>query len=346
MDYPENYRQDYPHNHQADYRRICILGGTGFVGRHITARLVDRNYHVRILSRDPSRHRDLMVLPTVEIVRADVHDPATLVRAFGDADAVINLVGILNESGHDGSGFRRAHVELAAKVLAACRETGVGRLLHMSALGADVNAPSYYLRTKAEAEQLLPMTPDGMPATTVFAPSVIFGPNDTFINRFARLLKLTPVLPLPFADARLAPVYVGNVADAFICGLTRRDAIGRRYALYGPETYTMRELIDYTATLIGVRRIVIGLPDWAAHLQASVLEHVPGKPFSLDNYRSFKAGGVSAESGLAALSLQPASLEAEAPNYLAGDNQRGRYNHYRAVAGRFKSRPDQPNSQM
>ncbi|HET7673965.1 MAG TPA: complex I NDUFA9 subunit family protein, partial [Gammaproteobacteria bacterium] len=256
----------------------------------------------------------------------------TLAREFSHADAVINLVGILNEKGHKGEGFRHAHVELTRKVLAACRRCGIERLLHMSALGAAADAPSHYLRTKAEAENLLPMTADGVPATTVFAPSVIFGPDDTFINRFVQLLKLSPgVLPLPFPDARLAPVYVGDVADAFVTALTRRDTFGRRYALYGPRTYTLRKLVTYAAKITGTRRLIVGLPDWAARLQANVLEYAPGKPFSRDNYLSFKAGGVEAPSGLRELGIEPTALEAEAPNYLAADNQRGRYNRYRRV---------------
>ncbi|HET7370567.1 MAG TPA: complex I NDUFA9 subunit family protein [Gammaproteobacteria bacterium] len=323
-----------------DYRTLCILGGTGFVGRHLTARLVDAGYHVKILTRDPSRHRDLLVLPTVKLVRADVHDPATLKREFEAVGAVINLVGILNERGHNGAGFEHVHVELTRKVLDACRETHVPRLLQMSALGANPASASHYQRTRGEAAQLLPLTADGVPATTVFEPSVIFGPQDTFINRFVRLLKLSPgILFLPCPDARLAPVYVGDVAEAFVRSLTRRDTVGERFALYGPDTYTMREIVKYTARMIGVHRAVIGLPDWASRLMANILEYAPGKPFSRDNYLSFKAGGVDAESGLAALGIEPASLEAEIPNYLAADNQRGRYNHYRAVAGRFKESP-------
>lgn len=323
-----------------DYRTVCILGGTGFIGRHITARLVERGCHVRLPSRDPFRHRDLTVMPTVSVVKADVHDPAALARVFDGVDAAVNLVGILNEKGHDGAGFERAHVDLTRKMLDACRARGVTRLLHMSALGAAVDAPSHYLRTKAEAEALLPMTPDGAPATTVFAPSVVFGPDDTFINRFAQLLKLSPgVLPLACADARLAPVYVGDVAEAFVASLACRDTFGRRYALYGPRTYTLREIVKYTAAITGTRRAVAGLPDWAARLEAGILEYAPGKPFSLDNYRSFKAGGVDAPSGLLELGIEPASLEAEAPNYLAADNQRGRYNRYRSTAGRRKPPP-------
>lgn len=322
------------------YRTICILGGTGFVGRHITARLIERGYHVRIPSRDPFRHRELNVLPTVTLIKADVHDPGVLAREFAQAEAVVNLVGILNEKGHKGEGFRQAHVELTRKVLDACRRCGIERLLHMSALGAAIDAPSHYLRTKAEAEQLLPMTPGGIPATTVFAPSVIFGRGDTFINRFVRLLKRSPgVLPLPFPRARLAPVYVGDVAEAFVTSLTRRDTFGRRYALYGPRTYTLRDLVRFAADITGTRRLIVGLPDWAARLQANVLEYAPGKPFSRDNYLSFKAAGVDAPSGLAELGIEPAALEAEAPNYLAADNQRGRYNRYRRVAGRFKEPP-------
>ena len=295
-------------------RSVCLLGGTGFVGHSIVRRLIERGYRVRVLSRRIHRHRDLLVNPEVELLEGSPHDPDTLQRAFEGQDAVINLVGILNERGHDGSGFRAAHVELAEKVVAAATAQGVRRLLHMSALHADMdNPPSHYLRTKGEAEKVVFAT-DAFPVT-VFRPSVIFGPGDSFLNRFANLLRFTPVMPLARAEARFAPVYVGDVAEHYVNALEDPATRGQAYELCGPRSYTLGELVRYVGQASGHRRPVIALPDWAGRLQANVFEYVPGKPLSRDNFASLTVDSVcEGEQQLPC----PTPLESIAQDYLSG----------------------------
>ena len=295
--------------------RVCILGGTGFVGRQLAARLVRRGHEVKVLTRHRFRHTDMLVLPTLTLVQADLYDAGVLRGEFEGMDAVVNLVGILNERGHKGAGFRTAHVELAECVLEACREARVRRLLHMSALGADKQGPSHYLRTKGEAASKV-LAAKGLDAT-VFEPSVIFGPGDSFLNRFAGLLRKMPlVFPLAFPEARFAPVYVGDVAEAFTRCLEERLGVDERYVLCGPKVYTLKELVAYTARLSGRRRFILGLPRPIAWLQAALMEWLPGKPFSLDNYRSLTKDSVSDENGLAMLGIAATPLEAVAPLYL------------------------------
>lgn len=306
-----------------EYRTICMLGGTGFVGGHIAAELVAAGHTVRILTRSPARHRDAAVLPTVQLVRCDVHDEDALLAAMRGSDAVINLVGILNETG--GATFRQAHVELPRKVAQACRAAGIKRLLHMSALNADAgNAPSRYLRTKGEGEAALHVHAGGQVAYTVFQPSVIFGPGDSFVNRFAGLLELTPlVFPLACPDAKFQPVFVGDVADAFVRALGRREAFGRRYTLCGDRVFTLERIVRYVRDQLGLRRWIWRLPHVLGKLQAMSLELVPGKPFSLDNWRSLQADSVCrGESGLAALGITPASFEVVVPRYLGNSGHR------------------------
>lgn len=296
---------------------ICILGGTGFVGRHLAARLVSRGHSVKVLTRQRFRHTDMLVLPTLSLVQADVYDPGVLRGEFAGCDAVVNLVGILNERGHDGAGFRRAHVEFTEGVLQACRGAGVRRLLHMSALHADKHGPSHYLRSKGEA--VAKVYAAKQLEVTVFEPSAIFGPGDSFLTRFAGLLRRVPLLfPLAGAKVRFEPVYVGDVVEAYTRCIERREGAGQRYVLCGPKVYTLKELVKYAARLTGRRRLVLGLPRPAAWLQATIMEWLPGKPFSLDNYRSLKLDSVSDEDGLATLHITPTPLEAIAPLYLSG----------------------------
>jgi uncharacterized protein YbjT (DUF2867 family) len=299
-------------------RTLCVLGGTGFVGRHLVHRLAATGRHVRVLTRHRERHRDLLVLPTVDLIEADVHDPAALREHFQGCQAVVNLVAILNERGADGSGFRAVHVELPRKIVETCLAQGVWRLLHMSALHADAaRGPSRYLYTKGEGEDLVHAAAEQGLQVTSFRPSVIFGPDDRFLNRFARLLRLSPwVFPLACPEARFAPVYVGDVVQACVNALENRAAIGRRYELCGPRVYTLRELVEFIARTAKLRRVVIGLGDGLSRLQAKVLERVPGKPFTTDNYLSLQVDSVCGENGLAELGITPASVEAIAPRYL------------------------------
>ena len=298
--------------------KICILGGTGFVGRRLAARLCAAGHDLVMLTRHRERCRDLLVLPTARMVQGDVHDPEFLINQFEGRDSVINLVGILNEKGRDGRGFARAHVELPERIAEACRQAGVTRLLHMSALHAAPAAPSHYLRTKSLGEDAVHRAGGPDFHVTSFRPSVIFGPGDSFLNRFAGLLRLTPgVFPLACPTARFQPVYVEDVARAFVAALDTHKTFGKRYDLCGPKVYTLRAIVEYVAQLIGKRVRVIGLNDTLSYLQAALLEFVPGKPFSLDNYRSLKVDSVCAQGFPAVFGITPASLEQIAPDYLA-----------------------------
>ncbi len=315
--------------------KICMLGGTGFVGRHLLNRLTQQGYPVRVLTRHRDAHKDLTVMPTVELAECDVHDRKQLVRQLRGCDAVINLVGILNEGRAAGT-FQRAHVELPRKLVEACRETKVRRLLHMSALNADAGrGKSYYLRTKGEGENLVHTAAREDFLVTSFRPSVIFGPEDTFFNRFARLLKWTPwVFPLACPEARFAPVYVGDVAEAFSRALADHDAAGRHYDLCGPDVYTLEELVRYVARLTGRRRIILRLNDLLSRMQARALSLVPGKPMTMDNYRSMRIDAVCRENGLPRLGITPTSIDSVVPVYLARRRLRERYAAFRSNARR------------
>ncbi len=298
-------------------RTICLLGGTGFVGRRLAARLSGAGHDVVIPTRHAARHRDFLVLPTVRLIEGDVHDAGFLREQFGGQDTVINLVGILNEKGRSGKGFARAHAELPEKIVQACREAGVRRLLHMSALHAARTAPSHYLRTKARGEEAVHRAAGPDFHVTSFRPSVIFGPGDGFLNRFAGLLRLAPgVFPLACPDARFQPVYVENVVRAFTESLDNHKTFGQRYDLCGPKVYTLREIVEYVARFIGKRVCIIGLNDALSYLQAATLEFMPGKPFSLDNYRSLKVDSVCEKGFPEVFGIRPATLDEIAPGYL------------------------------
>ena len=299
------------------HRKICILGGGGFVGRRIAARLVDPRYTVVIPTRNYHRHRDLTVMPTVRLVDGDVHDPAFLRRLFQGMDAVINLVGILNESGRAGRGFERVHTELPRKVIEACHQSGVRRLLHMSALNAAPDAPSYYLRSKAAGEDAVMRAGSDDFHVTSFRPSVIFGSHDSFTNRFAGLLKLAPVFPLACPESRFQPVYVEDVAQAFVASLDLYKTFGEHFSLCGPKVYTLREIVEYLARVMRRKRRVVGLNDKLSHLQALALNYFPGKPFSLDNYRSLKVDSVCGAPFPGIFGIVPTPMEEIVPSYLA-----------------------------
>jgi uncharacterized protein YbjT (DUF2867 family) len=287
---------------------VCVLGGTGFVGSELVGALAARGYAVRVPTRVASRADHLRVLPTAEIRVADVHDPRQLARLFAGVDTVVNLVGILNERGRSGAGFRRAHSELAAKVIEAAHAQKVRRLLHMSALGAAADAPSHYLRSKHEAETRVRAAPASI-GWTIFRPSVIFGPRDSLTNRFAKLMRLgAGVLPLARAEARFAPVYIVDVVQAYLRALDDRTTLGQAYELCGPDIFTLEELVRFVARAAGIDARIIRLPDLVARLQGLVFDFVPGKPFSTDNYRSLTIDSVCGDDGCARLGIRPASL--------------------------------------
>lgn len=317
------------------HQNIAILGGTGFVGRVLACELARERRRIRVLTRRRERDRALLVIPSLELVEVNVHSGAALSEALKGCDAVVNLVGILNSLKGPGETFEDAHATLAAKIADAARFNRIDRLVHMSALGASEDAPSEYLRTKAAGEAaVFAAAADGMKVTS-FRPSVIFGPADSFINRFATLLRMSPVVfPLACPDARFAPVYVADVAKAFAQCLDDKAAVGASYELCGPNSYSLRELVEYTAKVLGLKRRVIGLGDGLSKLQAQLLELVPGKPFTMDNYHSLQIPSICSDNGFARLGITPRSLETIVPGYLRGDDREALYEHLRETAGR------------
>jgi NADH dehydrogenase len=267
--------------------RICIIGGSGFVGSALAKALVERGYAVRVPTRKITSSHPLNTTEAVDLCEADVHDSNSLHTLFKDCRAVINLVGILNESRRPYCNFDDAHVELTKKIIRACEDTNIGRLLHMSALHANAErGPSNYLRTKGIAQDLVAAANRNGLATSWFCPSVIFGPGDSFFNRFAALLKIAPLFPLACPDSRFAPVYVGDVVNAFVYALEHDECIGTGYPLCGPQEYSLKELVEYTATTCGMKRYIVGLNQPLSALQARLLGLLPGKPMSYDNYLS------------------------------------------------------------
>jgi NADH dehydrogenase len=263
-------------------------------------------------------------LPLVSVVQADFKDADQLSELMKGCEAVVNLVGILNEG--KGGRFREVHVEHVDRLVEAARGAGVRRFLHMSALNADeAKGASAYLRTKGEGENRAHTRGGPGMAVTSFRPSVIFGPDDSFINRFAALLRVTPgPFPLACPYSRFAPVFVGDVAEAFTRALGDSRTYGRHYELCGPRVLTLRELVEYTAGHLGLRKRILGLPDLAARIQARIFERVPGKPFTHDNYLSLQVDSVCREDGLKALGIEATDLDAVVPAYLGryGERQR------------------------
>ncbi|WP_028312260.1 complex I NDUFA9 subunit family protein [Derxia gummosa] len=327
------------------HRRILLIGGTGFIGRAIAARLAARGATVTVPTRRAARAGQLPTLPTAQVVEANVNDPAALARLVAGQDAVINLVGILHSRRGEpyGPDFARAHVDLPRAIAAAMKAEAARagrplRLLHMSALGADSAGPSMYQRSKGDGEAALRGEVAGSAlALTIFRPSVVFGPEDSFLNLFAKLAAKAPVLPIGGADARFQPVFVGDVADAFVNALDDPATYGRAYELCGPKTYSLRELVAFAARASGHPRCVIGLPAVAARMQALALEFAPGGPLmSRDNLDSMKTDNVAPAGWQPAPELGLASLTPveAAADWLPGTGRLGKLDDYRRAGQR------------
>jgi uncharacterized protein YbjT (DUF2867 family) len=315
---------------------IAVLGGTGFLGTRLVARLIKDGHRVTVLSRDREQHKHLLVLPGLTLENCDVYQEAQLSERFRGKDVVINLVGILNERGFGGTGFKRAHVDLTQGVLQASRSAGVTRLLQVSALRASPAAPSYYLRTKGEAEKLIRDNAPGLD-WTILQPSVMFGPGDSFLNRFAGVLAALPmVFPLARPNTRFQPVYVDDVVAALRNCLHGGTASRQTFQLGGPRVFTLREIVDLVAKLTGKWRWIIGLPNFVARLQGLFFDFVPGRPFSSDNYRSLKIDSVCSDDGFAKLGIKPHSMLASARQFLGAQEDNHRLSENRAAAGRAK----------
>lgn len=311
---------------------ISVLGASGFVGSHLTAQLSAAGYRVRVLTRRRARASHLTLLPNVEVAECDIYDEAALRQALAGSDAVVNLVGILHETSR--ASFTQVHAELPRRLAQACRAQGVPRLLHMSALQAAADAPSAYLRSKAAGEAALVQEAGSELAVTVFRPSVIFGHDDSFLNMFAGLLRVMPVLLLGCPQARFQPVYVEDVARAFVASLDNPATHGQGYNLCGPKVYTLQELVRYVAHTLGLRRRIFGLNATLSYLQAFALELLPGQLMTRDNYYSMQRDSVCDCPFPVVFGFQPTALEAVAPGYLAGVTPRGAYLRFRQEAGR------------
>ncbi|HEY7753090.1 MAG TPA: complex I NDUFA9 subunit family protein [Steroidobacteraceae bacterium] len=300
-------------------RSVCVLGGSGFVGTHLVAALAREGWRITVPTRDPARAGHIAMIPSLRLVAADVHDPAALADLCAGQQAAVNLVGILNERGRDGRGFQHAHADLARKLVDACRRQRVDRLVQVSALNADAeNGPSHYLRSKGRAERIVREESGPDLRWTIFQPSVIFGPGDDFVNRFARLLRALPLaFPLARPGARFAPVWVDDVVAAILRALADEATAGETYELGGPDVLSLREIVVMVRDRLRLRRAIIGIPDFAARLQAAIFDFVPGKPFSTDNYRSLTVDSVCRVNGLARLGIRPQPLAAVLPKYLA-----------------------------
>lgn len=297
-------------------KQVCILGGAGFVGHHLIHALSAAGYSCRVPLRHPERHRDLRLAPGCALHHLRGWGPDDLGEALSGCGSLVNLVGILNEGG--GRTFEQSHVALVQNALDAAVSAGVPRYLHMSALNADAESgPSAYLRSKGRGEALAHAASGRGIAVTSFRPSVIFGRGDSFFNRFAALLRVLPgPFPLACPEARFAPVYVGDVTRAMILCLERPDTAGASYELCGPRTFALKELVEYTAARIGRKVRVIGLSDGLARLQGRLLQHLPGRPFTVDNYLSLQVDSVCTRDGLGALGIRPTDIEAVVPTYL------------------------------
>ena len=307
-------------------QQLVILGGTGFVGSHLVPRLAADGHRIVLLSRNREHHRELGVLPQVHVRSADVYDDDVLRRELAGADAVINLIGILNPSGKHT--FQRAHVDLTKRLIAACHASGVARLQQMSSLKAGQGL-SQYLKTRGEAESLVKAS--GLD-WTIYQPSVIFGDGDGLVSRFAALLRRMPILPLARAKARMAPTWVGDVAEA-ITRCVDSDKLGQRrcFELYGPEVLTLGEIVRAIRDSAGLRTPVIPLHDSLGQLQAQVAGLLPGTPFSLDNFRSLRTDSVGKTDGYAALGIVPQPFTPWLPRLLGGSPLQRRLDQARAA---------------
>ncbi|MGH7947683.1 MAG: complex I NDUFA9 subunit family protein [Candidatus Binataceae bacterium] len=312
---------------------ICLIGGSGFLGQHIAHLLAERGVRVRIPTRRRERVKDeLIILPTVDVVEANLHQPSALSGLVEGCDAVISLAGILHERAKGE--FFQVHSQLPRKIVDACRVLNIRRIVHVSALKAAHDAPSEYLRSKAGGEQQIHVGEASAIRTTIFRPSVIFGRDDSFLNLFAKLVKFAPVVPLACPNARFQPVFVEDVARAIVESLEKPDTFNNSYELCGPRIYRLQELVEYVCQLGGVSRPIVPLSNSMSYLQAWALEWLPVKLMTRDNYRSMQVDSVCGCDFPPLFGFEPTPLEAVAPSYLSARARKSRLNRLRLRAGR------------
>lgn len=311
--------------------QVCVLGGSGFVGSAIVHKLSAAGYAVKVLSRRRERAKHLILLPNVQVVECDVFNESDLSIHLQSCDAVINLIGILHENAK--TTFEAMHHQLPGLVASLCERLGIRRLIHMSALQNSLDAPSAYLRSKALGEAAV-MAHAKKINITIFQPSVIFGRGDNFLNMFATVVKLMPVVALAKPDARFQPIWVEDVADAFVNSLGNVDTFGKIYELGGPRVYTLRELVEFVIFVLGKKRKVVGLNDKLSYWQAYAMEKLPVKLMTRDNFYSMEIDSVCKGPIAKELGVKPTAIEVEVPEYLVNDTPRAAYDRFRGQAGR------------
>ena len=317
-------------------KKVLIFGGTGFVGSQVCEKLVQQSCRVTVATRRRASAQHLQMLPLVDVAQVDLQDSAALAALVAGHDAVVNLIAILHGS---EAAFQKVHVQWPLTLARACKAAGVRRLVHVSALGSSLDSASMYQRSKARGEAAL--LGAGLDVT-VLRPSVIFGADDKFLNTFAKLQQVFPVIPLAGSQARFQPVWVGDVADALVHCLQNTDTIGQVYEACGPDVFTLKQLVQLAGRYAGVAdgqgRPVIGLPDMVARVQAFVMELAPGDPIlSRDNLDAMKTDNIASGKlpGLEALGITVSSVAAIGPTYLGARGLRSGLMAKRKTSGRF-----------
>jgi NADH dehydrogenase len=298
-------------------KMAVVFGGTGFIGRHLVPRLARLGYGVRVITRNPNAVLPLSTQGNPGQVvpwSADLRNDAALARAVEEAGLVVNLIGILAE--RRAGEFQRLQGELPGRIGRAAAAAGVRRLVHVSAIGADPSSPSRYASSKAAGEAAVLAA---FPRATILRPSILFGPEDHFFNRFAAMAQLLPVMPVVCGKTRFQPVYVGDVAEAILAAADREDAAGRIYELGGPRVASFRDLMAYVLEVTGRRHRLVNLPDGLVRLQARLGEFLPNPPLTRDQLLLLRRDNVvtPGSPGLAELGIAPQAMEAVVPGYLA-----------------------------
>jgi NADH dehydrogenase len=312
-------------------KKIAVLGGTGFVGSSLIAKLDAAGYAVTVLTRKREAAKHLFLLPNVSVQECNVLDTEALRQSLQGCDAVINLIGILHQSRR--ASFDLMHHQLPAQLAKICVDSGIKRLVHMSSLQAALKAPSQYLRSKAAGESALSAYAQQL-NITIFKPSIIFGRGDSFINLFASLIKYLPIVLLAKPNAKFQPIWVEDVAACFAASIENTATYGQTYELAGPKVYTFRALVKQIMHTLGKQRPIIGLCDRLSYAQAFMMELLPIKLMSRDNVRSMQVDSVSQSPFPALFGIEPAPMEAIIPEYLVDATQRGAYDRYRSFAAR------------
>ena len=308
--------------------KIIILGGTGFIGSQLSAKLAPLCDQICVLTRNVEANKDLKLIPNLEIIQTNVLEERNLNTIFSGSDVVINTIGILNEFNKDNT-FEIMHFGLTKKISNAIKLNKIKRYLHISSLNADPRAISQYLITKGLAENYIQSETSSFCNTTIFRPSIVFGEADSFFNKFSTILKYSPVFPLACPNSKFMPIYVNELTDFMIDTIKDNKTYGQKIDVTGPNEYTFRQLIDITLKALKIRRLIIPLNYTLSKLQAAVFQRLPGKLFTIDNFLSLQIDSCSREGFKGKL-----SLEDIVPGYLNFSSKQKHFENLRKKSGR------------